>query len=583
MARMIPPQAPIGSPNEGLVYDILKDCPGTQDWTVLHQLDFTKHVTQAMGEADAIICVPGCAVVFLEVKGYVEFENGQWYFGGNPDPKPSPFRQARGAMFSIKDWIEEEAPELLGMPMAFGAVFAQTQWDGVIPDASPHQLIDCRSVDHRQPELLRIAIKNLGGAEVQKLGALSPPVRFANGEPSEGRIERFVELLRPSVHPPHILVSSVWSRVLRFTREQFAALDDSKFHRQMIFKGLAGTGKTVLATQLATTETLRGRTVLFICFTQLAREKVNEATASLRSFSARGVIDLALEMIKLSQGQQVANLRAEELRQDPAAFERVLNDAAANADKVPECRKYDLLIVDEAQDVMADEFLAIVGAWLKDGLEDGNWVMFLDQNQWIFSKRRLDLQSFLDRFPDCRVRHLWANCRNTERIAMFANAHALLKEPEWFDRLLVKHRTEELHPQPIFRYYSDDEDQERQVTSHMLALMDSGIPPNEIVLLSASKEQSCALRIRAKGFESLLMPYTLGETGHVRFETIHRFKGLESFCVLVTDINELPGTTATKPIRELLYTAITRAVFRLDCFAHEKLQAQLDRVEVDIG
>jgi len=324
MARMIPPQPPVGSGNEAVVYDILKACPGTEDWTILHQLDFSKHVSQAMGEADLIVCIPGHPLVFLEVKGYVRFINGQWFYGTDPEPKHSPFRQARGAMFSIKDWIEEEAPELPTFPWAFGAILVQTNWNVEIPDALPHQLIDSKSIDVGKPEQLRDAILNLGVSEMERLAKLSPPIRFATGEPPAERIERFIEILRPSVHPPHALVSSVWTRVLRFTQEQFAALDDCDVHHQMVFRGLAGTGKTVLALQLATMETGKGRSVLFVCFTQLAREKVQVAAEKLKGFSSRGVFELAIEMIRLSRGDQIAAQRSSELGKDSTAYERIL-------------------------------------------------------------------------------------------------------------------------------------------------------------------------------------------------------------------------------------------------------------------
>ena len=54
MARMIPNRLSPSckSPGEKLLFEKLKDEPGTKDWTVLHSVDTAKHVWQIEGEAD---------------------------------------------------------------------------------------------------------------------------------------------------------------------------------------------------------------------------------------------------------------------------------------------------------------------------------------------------------------------------------------------------------------------------------------------------------------------------------------------------------------------------------------------------
>ena len=51
----------------------------------------------------------------------------------------------------------------------------------------------------------------------------------------------------------------------------------------------------------------------------------------------------------------------------------------------PETFQYDCLIVDEAQDLMNICVLEVINNFLKDGMEKGEWVLFLDPNQNIFN------------------------------------------------------------------------------------------------------------------------------------------------------------------------------------------------------
>ena len=567
---MIPPQPPEGSDNELTVYEILKDCPGTGDWIVLHQLNFAKHVSQARGEADFIVFVPEVGVVFLEVKGYARCENGQWFFGRDPEGKRSPFAQASGAMDSIRDWVDDQQEQLKGIPLCSGAVFVQTVWSVPIPDIFPHQLIDATKVDARHPEMLRDAIVNLISNERLRLEQPPTRLRFREGRPSSFEVDEFVELLRPTVHPPEHLINVIWAKVELFTDRQLKALDECKTRRQLVFKGLAGTGKTVIATQLAIQESNRNR-VLYVCFTQLARENLENATRDLATLHVRGIFELSLDLIGATEGNVAHKEWSSRLYADKD-FAGVLAHAIEVASRLPDDLKYDLLIVDEAQDVLDELFIGILGAWLKGGLEEGRWVLFLDQNQSVFSDRHLTLEAFLQRYGSCRVRPLLANCRNTEAIAMFANRVGLLEPPDWYDPLLVLHRSDESHPEPPFHFYENPEDQAKQVLAHVLRLIDSGVPAGEVVVLSANRQQSCAGHELLRG---LLSPYTLQDSSKVRYDTIHHFKGLESYCVIVTDIDKMPTSGSPRRIRELLYTAITRAVFRLDCFANTAIRAEL--------
>src|SRR4029077_7131665 len=56
------------------------------------------------------------------------------------------------------------------------------------------------------------------------------------------------------------------AEILRYTEEQFAALDAMEDNERVMFTGPAGTGKTVLALEAARRASNSGMKVLWLCF-----------------------------------------------------------------------------------------------------------------------------------------------------------------------------------------------------------------------------------------------------------------------------------------------------------------------------
>src|SRR5690606_34527560 len=107
---------------------------------------------------------------------------------------------------------------------------------------------------------------------------------------------------------------------------------------RVLCSGGAGTGKTLLAAETARRQALAGRSVLFTC---------------------RGdVLAAYVRAILRGSGVQVR----------------------AKSELVPSDR-FDVLVVDEAQDLMNYESLDLLEGCVRGGLSDGRWVMFMDQNR----------------------------------------------------------------------------------------------------------------------------------------------------------------------------------------------------------
>ena len=124
-------------------------------------------------------------------------------------------------------------------------------------------------------------------------------------------------------------------------------------------------------------------------------------------------------------------------RSDDGYWQRELPDAAVTAlleeleagearsgDHPPHV--YDELILDEAQDVLRQNYLDFLDLSVRDGLQGGRWRIFGDfQYQRVYDASTLTLDDFVSAggYP---VWSLATNCRNTPRVAAMACACAAL-------------------------------------------------------------------------------------------------------------------------------------------------------------
>ena len=221
--------------------------------------------------------------------------------------------------------------------------------------------------------------------------------------------------------------------------------------------------------------------------------------------------------------------------------------------------KYDVLIVDEAQDILSPQYLDVLNELLTGGLAGGKWLIFGDfENQAIYlgnPGRSADdlIQALAERAPHHARHRLSVNCRNAERIArtltLVCNLHPGYRK--------TIQDVEGAEVEPLF--WKDDAEQQDMLTEALRRLR--GIfAANEIVVLSTRKgPDSCAGRLAKKGTAALVpLRNTRGGDSGSPYVTIHAFKGLEAPAIVVTDITSLGDEQ-----RSLLYVAMSRARVRL--------------------
>ncbi len=260
--RMIP-ATPVntGSRAELLVFDQLRSvfCSETHgDWFALHSLNLPEHEHKRFGEIDFIVCGPGGLFV-LEVKGGgVSCEAGLWEttgrYGRTDVLRESPFRQAEGALHALMRLV----PDGLIGSMVIGYAVIMPDVTG-LPDSAEWEtpvLADAR--DCRRFE---IWLENLIKHWHKKKGPRAT-------EPTFGQLLDLQQFLRPDFEAVHSMCvgrHEIEQRVARATEDQLRLIDVVEANDRVICSGGAGTGKTMMAVELARRWSTDGKLVALAC------------------------------------------------------------------------------------------------------------------------------------------------------------------------------------------------------------------------------------------------------------------------------------------------------------------------------
>jgi hypothetical protein len=572
MAEMIPSLLPDDtvSPGEEELFRRLRDDPSTESWIVFHSLEVAKHRKQISGEIDFLVIVPSLGVLALEVKAHKSIvrRNGLWYFGSEPEPsRRSPFMQAEEAMHSLRKTLVAKNTRLSSVPFFHAVIFTHCNFEEQSPEWHPWQSISrrryrFRGVGDSITETFKSSRKHLSETATAKW------FRNEDNRPDNEQVKILKQLLRPDFEvltSPKERLEQQENEVRRFTQEQFGALDSLSACKRILFAGPAGTGKTVIALESARRAAAKGQKTLFLCYSSRLSKWLKQELSCINDHVS--ISTLHAKMLGLT-GLSTAGIDNEFWRyQLPEAAWDVLTgpDSAAN--------KYDLLIIDEAQDLIEDSWLLVLDELLKGGLSAGNWHFFGDfAGQSIFnsSESAEEQISRLRGFSSDVVHYqLKINCRNSRATAEHAMRVGNLGEIYSGFR-----RENEEGKQPAYTPFSSDKDQAVKVAGLINKMTSGGYPPSNIVVLSARRDELSVAQYILDNKLAEIAPLDRCNKKQIGYTTIHSFKGLEAPFIIITDIDDLLKTES----RKLLYTAATRPTDSFHIFLSPDATAQLPRL-----
>jgi hypothetical protein len=538
-------------PGEKVLFRVLASSAATEGWTVLHSLGIADHVRQVEGEADFVVVVPHLGVLVIEVKSHQSvsyLDDGRWQLGTGSPTSRSPFQQAKEAMHSIRGFLDRKGVATRGVPLIAAVWFTHVRARSMLPRSVEwHDWEVMDSEDLRvDPAQAVIRTLHLG---IAHLASRTGAFRSGSDQPDDNAAEGIVRALRPRFEMyvvPADVRGARQQKLHEYLDEQFEALDAMADNRAVLFTGPAGCGKTFLATEAARRAASQGKSGRLLCFNRLLGRHLSDDLALLSGLT---VGTLHQEMLRIGGVVPPDNPTSR-------FWEEELPDRAIGAllDRPDEFVR-DVLIVDEAQDVAAPQYLDVLDLMVDGGLADGNVMFFGDFERQAIFESGDGRAALSERCPGLSSHRLSANCRNLPRIGYVTNTFSGL------DPGYARFRRADDGIDPTFLKYESGDDQSALLVNAVQQLRGEGYDLNEIVVLSPVRLASTAETSEDSWLRQVLHHVDGGieRPGWLRYATIQAFKGLEAPAVILTDLDQ----DRVSGFPSLLYVGLTRATDRL--------------------
>lgn len=539
MTTFIPPYMgeEIKSNAEKKMYDVLQKL-NMKNAYVLHSLGLPKHQSKIYGEIDfVVVCDRGVAC--LEIKGgRVECRDGKWFFkdryGVEREKPEGPFAQVTGNMFSLRDVLKKKFQNnkhMKNLLTVCGVVFPDIEFKSVSQEIISEIVYDNRTEDitgymnrvfdyweerqHRQPSRL-----------------------------SPGDIRDIVQFLRGDfVFIPTLSdrLNSVEKRLVRLTSEQAQLMQALSLNKHLLIEGNVGTGKTLLAVDFAKKKATSGKKVLFLTYNKNLANNVIRQVDTIEDLKVINIHALFGEYVAVDvkKMQENPNVYFSEIL--PEIFYEYLSELS---DEELEKIKYDLIIMDEGQDILKPLYLYSLDTLLRGGFANGDWAVFYDEKQNIYNPDYNDGMEIL-RGYNCTEFKLFVNCRNTVQIGTYSSKISGIDLGEF-----IRENGEEV--QNIS--YEDDDDFKKKITGILKNLRKEKVDIRDIVFLAPKKYKNS--KVAQAGIEVNEIGDNFDSSKELPvYATIQGFKGLDSKIVILTDVEYI----RKENLSSFLYIAGTRA------------------------
>ncbi|NLU68800.1 NERD domain-containing protein/DEAD/DEAH box helicase [Streptomyces sp. HNM0574] len=349
---------------ERRVARLLDKVAGPRDAAAFHSVGLRSHAVKQQSEADFVVLWDG-VVILLEVKGGgVVKHNGVWYSVDRHRDwhklRESPMDQAQSAVRALRSILREEG---IGW-FADEAVVVTPDTDGLPP------AIDWKGSHWWAKEQMTVAAMTDALDRVAG-GAKQAPFGVKVARPDSLRSRLFGEFARmPVIDAQRGAVLEEQNRATDGQARVLASL--SRNPRLLVFGG-AGTGKSLVLAEGAKQEAGEGRSVLV-------------------TFHSPSLVDFFGPRI---EGRDI----------DLLPFAKLSGD-----------KQYDVVFVDEAQDLMNCDGMDALDAVIRSGRSGGRWRMFLDPNNQARVDGDFDPEVFELVQPEALQFDLDRNVRNTRAI-----------------------------------------------------------------------------------------------------------------------------------------------------------------------
>jgi hypothetical protein len=506
------------------------------------------------GEADFVILHPDYGILDLEVKGgVVEYLPGERNFyrklsGGKSKRIKDPFVQGRKNLHRIKGAIMESAFRNFGSPPfvhGYAAIFPDCIYEGPLPPGGeePRILFDSRHLE------------NLGERVLQAFQAWD---RRSNQTKGKTQPDEVIEKIRAALLPEFRLKPSLERSIkndelelVRLTQRQAALLKFLEERFRVLIKGVAGSGKTMLAMDKAVSFARMGHRTLFLCYNELLAEVLRDevpddlsSMLKIRHFHA-WCRECCTKTKAKASGIKFSV--PEESNAKRHFWDTTSADLLLSAIPIIS-ERYDAVVVDEGQDFASDWWYPIEEA-LAESKANRALYVFYDPDQNLYCREL--------HFPIEETYSLVENCRNTKSISRFCKAvigkaqRSSSNAPEGKEPGIVVAQT-----------VQEQIDEARKILDQLLC--SDRLQPSQIAILVAGgvTEFSGFKGLTRIGSHSLTNSIkTWKKSGGVLLESSKKFKGLEADVAILAGV-PIPRTNEYFTESDL-YVSSSRGKHRL--------------------
>lgn len=577
MTRMIPStiHSSVRSGAERRMFKVIEKAPNSDHWVCLHSLSLARHDTKRRGEIDFVLLCQHGVFVFEVKGGGVKREEGVWYFTdryGDRHKRPEgPFDQASSAMFSLEKSVKGEFAHtaISEVMFGYGVIMPDVRFEEVGCEADSALVYDVRD--------RKTGFDRYVNRLVDFTRSVQPKERKGLNKDQISHLASFLRVDFDLVPSVSVVLDDTCEQLTMLTREQYSVIDALDSHKRLVVEGAAGSGKTLLAIEVSKRMARRGMNVLLICYNNVLAKVLSRAVSSEATsgkIEVRTLHSLCHRLIDSS------SLREEFIAESERCTEQHIYDVMypeyAALAVCEDCHeKYDVLVVDESQDILTGVVLEVLDGVVRGGLESGVWQIYLDANVQSSIYGRLDYEAYgnLRNMAVCPV--LTVNCRNTKPIA---DNTAIVSCAE---RRAVA-RAE--GPPVEFCVYTQQEGWLGKLTDSLRQLDAESVPTSRIVVLvpkipsPATVAKFTQLSMIKLGKDNV---GRLGaeENGPIYWSLVSGFKGLESDVVVLVGVDNIDGQWW----RAVTYVGMSRARVRLIVLIDERCETRrMARLEAEL-
>lgn len=535
-----------GKRAEILVYDKLSEQLKDDKWMVIYGAAIKWRHKEGISdrETELIVGHPDLGIVFIEVKGgSITREGNIWYTTPikelhkpihereRVELKKSPFVQVTDSAKAYERKIQEfiTTQKIKIGPLKFGTAVC-------FPD------IEIGNMDLAADGLRKLTLDR---SDLEKLPErLDEILRSHLGASGTAPKQEGMEVLRAVLardwHINSFLnyqIQDAEEQRRKLTEEQFTLLYEMQDNPQMLIRGCAGSGKTMLAAKKAQQLASMGQRVLLVCFNENLAAWLGRSEYAHANILPTFFHGLVAQIVKDSKVVQLPPAPSETDPNKGLYYKKTMPEALELAALEKEMT-FDAIVIDEGQDFDSAWLQALLRL-LKDP-EEGVFYVFYDDNQRIYNSGNIALK-----LPKFR---LSKNMRNTEQI--FAHVKRYYHQPELITSSGIT------GPEPILIDVWKHENEYEAVQDILSRLVQEGISLNDIAILTPRAKEKSIWSQATSSKGRYKIKWTLSPfKGEVACCSIYSFKGLERKVIILTELQHV----YYKKRDELLYIGISRA------------------------